>query len=169
MEGAISISRNTVEARLARLECNWHCDLAVQAAIPIRLLRVRDILFQNGRKVMESIPLSPSEFDVLSTLRSSGSPYEMTPTHLSSAVLLTSGGMTKTLRGLETKGYIERFCFEGDRRSKIVRLTNTGRQLIETLLPKVLETHTEMIQRGLSESEQAALNTLLSKLLNSLE
>jgi DNA-binding MarR family transcriptional regulator len=169
LEGVILNSRNSVEARLDRIECNWHCDLAVQAAIPIRLLRVRDILFQNGRKVMESVPLSPSEFDVLSTLRSSGRPYEMTPTQLASAVLLTSGGMTKTLKGLETKGYIERFCFETDRRSKFVRLTGAGRELIETLLPKVLENHTEMIQQALSDSEQAALNMLLSKLLTSLE
>ena len=93
----------------------------------------------------------------------------MTPTQLTSAVLLTSGGMTKTLKGLETKGYIERFCFEPDRRSKIVRLTGAGRELIETLLPKVLESHTDMIQQALSDSEQAALNMLLSKLLSSLE
>lgn len=168
-ESAITNDSNTVETRLDWMECNWHCDLAIQAAIPIRILRLRDILFQHGRKLLEVKGFSPSEFDVLSTLRSSGKPYQMTPTQLAKAVLLTSGGMTKTLKGLEAKGCIHRCCFESDRRSKIVSLTEYGRAEIEELLPKVLHSHTTSISKGLSEVEQAQFNTLLSKLLGSLE
>ena len=41
-------------------------------------------------------------------LRSVPSPYELTPTELYDAVLLSSGGMTKVLRRLETRGLVSR-------------------------------------------------------------
>jgi DNA-binding transcriptional ArsR family regulator len=47
-------------------------------------------------------------FDVLAALRRSGTPYELNPTELSRAMLLSSGGMTKRLDRLEAAGLVER-------------------------------------------------------------
>jgi DNA-binding MarR family transcriptional regulator len=50
--------------------------------------------------------LTGGEFDVLAALRRSGRPYRLTPTSLRRAVLLSSGGMTKRLAGLENRNGI---------------------------------------------------------------
>src|SRR3954453_10013071 len=48
--------------------------------------------------------LNGGEFDVLAALRRTGAPYRLTPTELSRALLVTSGGMTNRLRSLEERG-----------------------------------------------------------------
>src|ERR1700736_60236 len=45
--------------------------------------------------------LQPGEFDVLATLRRSGKPYALSPTHLYEAAMISSGGMTDRLDPLE--------------------------------------------------------------------
>ncbi|TIU18494.1 MAG: MarR family transcriptional regulator, partial [Mesorhizobium sp.] len=52
--------------------------------------------------------LQSGEFDVLATLRRSGSPYALTPTALYEATMVTSGAMTNRLDRLEKAGLILR-------------------------------------------------------------
>src|SRR5689334_14841130 len=48
--------------------------------------------------------LKETDFGIMSPLRRSGEPYELTPTELARHRMITSGGMTAALDRLEAKG-----------------------------------------------------------------
>ena len=112
--------------------------------------------------------LQHGEFDVLATLRRSGSPYALTPTALYEATMVSSGAMTNRLDRLERAGLIRRDPHPGDRRGVIVRLTEKGRALIDEALTAHVENE-HAILAGLTAEERDALAGLLQKLIASLD
>jgi DNA-binding MarR family transcriptional regulator len=107
-------------------------------------------------------------FDVLAALRRSGAPYELNPTELSRAMLLSSGGTTKRLDRLEAAGLVERRPDPGDRRGTLVRLTRKGKTLIDRAVARHI-VNEEALLRVLTPAEQRSLDRLLRKLLAGLE
>ncbi|TEA78962.1 MarR family winged helix-turn-helix transcriptional regulator [Allopusillimonas ginsengisoli] len=108
------------------------------------------------------------EFDVLATLRRSGEPFCLAPTALFAALMVTSGTMTHRLQRLEARGLIERLPSADDARSLLVRLTASGRELID----RAVETHVQNEQRILAVCDREDLELLdqqLSRLLAALE
>jgi DNA-binding MarR family transcriptional regulator len=67
--------------------------------------------------------------NVLATLRSVGSPFELRPTGLQARLLLSSGGISNVLNRLERNGLVERQRDSNDGRSCWVRLTGEGAKL----------------------------------------
>ena len=78
--------------------------------------------------------LQPGWFDLLAALRRSGRPYELNPTQLMRATLLSSGGMTKRLDRLAEAGLVERRADPADRRGVLVRLTRHGKEVVDSAL-----------------------------------
>ena len=112
--------------------------------------------------------LNPGEFDVLATLRRSGQPYQLSPTELFKSMMVSSGTMTHRIDRLEKAELVERIPDPSDRRGTLIQLTDKGFNLIE----KTVEAHVENEHRILSvleETELEDLNSLLRKLLVSLE
>jgi len=107
------------------------------------------------------------EFDVLAALRRVGRPYRLRPTALSTALMITSGGMTKRLGALERRGLIRREAAQGDGRSRMVTLTPAGRRLVDTILPEHVANEDSLV-RGLSDDDRAELAALLERLAASL-
>lgn len=111
--------------------------------------------------------LQTGEFDVLATLRRSGSPFALTPTALYEATMVTSGAMTNRLDRLEKAGLIRRTPHPQDRRGLLVQLTDQGRELID----QAVEAHVEnehAILSALSPDERQRLAGLLEKLIAGL-
>ena len=107
-------------------------------------------------------------FDLLASLRRAGAPYELNPTQLIEATLLSSGGMTKRLDRLVEAGLVERRPDPNDRRGTLVRLTRHGK----TTIDKALETHLtneEALLRSLTAADRGALDSLLRALLAEVE
>lgn len=102
----------------------------------------------------------------LSVVRA-GAPYRLTPTELSKALMVTSGGMTKRLSALEGRGLIRREPDQSDRRSTAVSLTREGKRLVEAILPEHVSNEKRLLS-GLSNKERAALAGLLESLAVSL-
>ena len=75
--------------------------------------------------------LSWGEYVVLAALRRAGPPYQMSPTALYGAVILSSGGITKRLDRLEQAGLVERIPDPADRRGGLVALTDKGRERVD--------------------------------------
>lgn len=132
-----------------------------------RLHRVALALTTELVKVYNAHGLGEGDFDVLATLRRSGEPYELTPTDLMDQTMVTSGAVTKRLDRLEGAGLVERRVSAGDRRSRIVALTDAGRELIDRAVPEHLANEARLLE-PLSPSEQATLARLLGKLGASL-
>jgi DNA-binding MarR family transcriptional regulator len=112
--------------------------------------------------------LQPGWFDLLAALRRAGKPYELNPTQLMRATMLSSGGMTKRLDRMESAGLVQRRPDPSDRRGTLVRLTARGRKLIDEALP-VHVANEEKLLASLSARERNELDALLRKVLAGLE
>ncbi|WP_432470334.1 MarR family winged helix-turn-helix transcriptional regulator [Amphritea sp. HPY] len=112
--------------------------------------------------------LQQGEFDVLATLRRSGAPYELVPTQLFEALMISSGGMTNRLDRLEKAGWIARKPNPEDRRGTLVALTEQGLELINLIFPLHVENEAQALTT-LSKKEQQTLQELLEKLLDGLD
>lgn len=112
--------------------------------------------------------LKLGEFDVLASLRRSGTPFRLNPTQLWQGMLLSSGAMTNRLDRLETAGYIERLPDPNDRRATLVSLTEKGLKLIDEAVVLHTQKEEECIY-DFTEEEIKTLNSLLTKLKRSIE
>jgi DNA-binding MarR family transcriptional regulator len=133
-----------------------------------RIKRCAALLQRRLDETFATFELTGWEFDVLATLRRSGTPYCLAPTALFSALMITSGTMTHRLKGLESRGLVQRIPSEEDGRSLLVKLTPTGLALIDL----AVEAHVENERRILAAMEPedlAELNARLSLLLVALE
>ncbi len=110
-----------------------------------RLLRLSKHIEAKLSEFHKSYDLKMGEFDVLATLRRSGSPYRLTPSELINTMMLTSGAMTNRLDKLESKGLIRRSHSKEDRRSVSVELSKVGLSLIDDMMSSYVLTQKELV------------------------
>jgi DNA-binding MarR family transcriptional regulator len=128
-----------------------------------RISRLSTLLERQLEPVLGPHSLSMGEFDVLAVLRQQGPPFRLTPTQLTVALMMTSGGMTKRLASLDRSALIRRVPDPIDRRSKIVELTDEGRQLVERVLALRLK-HEKRLLAALRKKQRRDLATTLRDL-----
>ncbi|NRQ48246.1 MarR family winged helix-turn-helix transcriptional regulator [Aeromicrobium stalagmiti] len=107
--------------------------------------------------------LEPSEFDVLSALRRSGEPYQLSPGQLVQETLVTSGTMTNRVDRLVRKQLVERLPDPADRRGVQVRLTPQGRVAVDGALDALLAAEQDLLG-GLSPRDATRLADALREL-----
>ncbi len=132
-----------------------------------RISRLAQLLQAELEPIFAAHGVNGGEFDVLAALRRSGRPYRLTPTDLSNALMVTSGGMTKRLSALENRGLIRREPDPNDGRSTTVSLTREGKRLVEATLPEHVANEQRLLSE-LSNKERAELAGLLETLAVSL-
>ncbi len=133
-----------------------------------RIGRCSALLRRELEQVFSRFGLSAWEFDVLASLRRSGTPYCLAPTALFSALMITSGTMTRQLQQLEAAGWVGRTPNPHDARSLLVQLSPAGLELID----RALEAHVANEARLLATlpaATQVQLAEGLSALLAILE
>lgn len=150
----------------------WKREMAKLDTSPMetigRVLRVQFFASASIARVLRQHGLDWGGFDVLATLRRSGSPYQMSPTQLYQELVLTSGAMTHRMDVLERAGLIKRKFDPSDRRGMLAVLTRDGRTLVGKVMAAHLK-HEAKIAAFLSKTEQAQLARLLKKLLLGME
>ncbi|AFJ02381.1 Transcriptional regulator, MarR family [Methylophaga frappieri] len=153
-----------IESIIERMKANLPADNLPAAATVKRLYWAREQLFSMSKQVMEKNTLSAGEYDALGSLRVQGSPFELTPSDICQNNMLSSGGLTKVLNNLEKRGLISRHACHEDQRSRKVRLTQAGQNLIESALSEVFADYETRLAKTLSASERQQLDNLLGKL-----
>jgi DNA-binding MarR family transcriptional regulator len=128
-----------------------------------RLLLLGRVLERRVTHVLAPLGLGLGAFDVLATLRRQGPPYELTPTELTHATLLTSGTMTARVDRLEKDGHVERRPDPKDRRGVRVSLTGAGLELVNRAIAVRLDEALDAVT-GLGSDTQGALVELLRPL-----
>lgn len=160
------------EDHIDRIVAQWRTERPELDTEPMalvgRLLRAAQLADATLTAGLSGQDLQPGWFDLLAALRRAGRPYELNPTQLMRATMLSSGGMTKRLDRLAGAGLVERRADPGDRRGTLVRLTRRGKAVID----RALETHLaneERLLEGLSAADRRALDELLRRLLAALD
>ena len=115
------------------------------------------------RNAFAAAGLEPWEFDVLSALRRSGTPYEMSPTALVEETMVTSGTMTNRIDRLVARGLVERRSDDADRRAIRVAMTERGRVHVDAAIETLLQAERLIIDR-LPETDRKQLEDSLRRL-----
>jgi DNA-binding MarR family transcriptional regulator len=129
-----------------------------------RITRLARHLDRERRAAFTDATLEPWEFDVLSALRRSGPPFELSPGALLAATLVTSGTMTTRVDKLVARGLVERLPDPSDRRGVLVRLTDQGRGAVDDALAALLEREHAWLA-GMTPQDRDTLADLLRALL----
>ncbi|HYH33292.1 MAG TPA: MarR family transcriptional regulator [Pseudonocardia sp.] len=131
-----------------------------------RIMRISRMWDKEIKDFLAGHGLEPGEFDVLSTLRRSGAPYELTAGSFLRTSLVATGAITQRVDRMQDKGLVTRIRDAGDRRSVKIRLTDHGLQVIDRVLPLHLANEARLLD-ALEPEACAQLATALSALLES--
>ena len=100
----------------------------------IQLLRTADALWSASQQFFSQWELSPSQFNVINLLadQSTG----LSQSDLSRLMITHRSNVTGLINRLEEKNLVMRTDAAGDRRAYRVVLTNSGRRLLQQILPE---------------------------------
>ncbi len=112
-----------------------------------RLTRLAKQLERLRKQAFAAHGLEVWEWDVLSALRRSGEPYELSPSQLVAATMVTSGTMTNRVDRLASRGLVVRRPAPSDRRGVLVRLTDAGHERVDGALDTLLRLESELLSR----------------------
>jgi DNA-binding MarR family transcriptional regulator len=146
----------------------WHHELPDLDVSPLQVLsrisRLAAVLDERRAAAFVEHGLQAHEFDVLTALRRTGEPFELTAGELSAITHVTSGTMTSRLDRLSARTFITRHPDPSDGRLVRVRLTASGRKRVEAAFRALLESERELLTH-LSGAEQDSLAGALRELL----
>jgi len=154
--------QTSVNNILKKTKNNWPESNQALSPEILRIHRISTHLHHNLEQVLKHYALQAAEFSVLETLRKEKMPHCLTPTELSTAMLFSSGGLTKVLNRIRVAGFIIRIDNPNDKRGKLVQLTEKGKDLIDKVIVE-LHAKEQNKMNVLSKSEKVLLNTLLEK------
>jgi DNA-binding MarR family transcriptional regulator len=109
--------------------------------------------------------LTQSEYGILITLRSVGTPYELRPSDLKARVLTTAGGISNAANRLEQRGLIERDADPDDKRAAWLRLTPKGVDIADQVIAAWTADLAALLRGVPPESVRAASNALRDVLI----
>ena len=133
-----------------------------------RVVRIGDLIQARMGAALAPLGIRDGDYGLLSALRRSGEPYELSPTELRRHLVITSGGLTLQLERLERAGLVQRRPNPDDGRGVLVRLTPEGRMLADDAMGRHAALEQELIA-GLTSEEQDTLAGLLRTLLRDLD
>lgn len=141
-------------------------NLAVACTL-LRMERANHLHEARVQAISKTVGLHTGELHVLLALRRSGKPYELRPTDLFRALLVTSGAMTKRVARLQEGGFILRVSANDDGRSELVRLTAKGLAVADRGIAEIARVVEQVtIESGLTDQEIAVLDRSMRKLLS---
>jgi DNA-binding MarR family transcriptional regulator len=157
-----------VEDEVDRLVAGWRSALPAVDVSPLEVLsrvsRLARHLDRQRSLVFARHELETWSFDVLSTLRRTEPPHQLSPGQLLALTLVTSGTMTNRLDHLEARKLVRRRPDPADARSIRVELTAAGRRRVDAALKDLVERE-DAILAILNSAERAALAGLLRRVV----
>lgn len=131
-----------------------------------RIVRIASFVTIITEDVAEKHGVTRGEFELLAAVRRSGK--NCRATELSVLTKSSGAAITKRLDKLSSYGLVTREVLPRDRRVVLVNLTEKGREVIDDLVPAVLEAEADLLS-DLTDTEISELQQLTEKLLNTIE
>jgi len=158
----------TLEHMLKQMKQNWPEATSLEAELFLSMNRFSEVLDQNCAQNLEEFGLTNGAFEALVALRAQPEPRQLSPSELYRSLMLTSGCMTKILKQREADGLIDRVDHKTDKRSKMVQLTEKGKDLAERAMERVKEGDRKVIYENLTKEEVLTLHDTLMNVVNKL-
>ena len=133
-----------------------------------RVMRASRLLQLEVERSLATFDLTINEFNTLNALRRAGPPHKLSPTDVGISLLFSSGGLTKLLERLESRGLISREPNPDDGRGVMVALTPAGKELQEEAMA-AHQLNEEWLLSPLTRTQRERLNSVLRDLLIALE
>ena len=128
--------------------------------VVIEILRASNLLVDDLKKTLKNYPINTTEFSVMEFLYSKG---EKSIQEIRDRILLASGSATYVVDNLERKEYVRRIVNQNDRRVTYIKLTETGKDLINDIFP-THKKNTKKIFNDLTNEELIILKEILKKI-----
>jgi DNA-binding MarR family transcriptional regulator len=116
------------------------------------------------RAEFEELGVTVAEFDVLATLRRTGSDSALTPSLIAEVAMVKPSGLSHRLNRLEAAGLIERTLDPDDRRSSLVRMTPAGRRVVDRAI-EIVVVKKNTFCSALDGHQRQSLQSLLDLLI----
>ncbi len=156
-------------SQLADLIAAWQrerpdADTSAKGIVYAIYLLERGIRRQTERN-LRAFGLRYGEYQVLSSLRRQGAPFEMSPGMLTELLELTSGAISQTLQKLETRSLVSRRRSPADNRQVTVTLTEEGKRLVDAAFDRNTAYENALL-RDMSQADREWLQSGLEQLLS---
>jgi DNA-binding MarR family transcriptional regulator len=133
-----------------------------------RILRIAKLITDERRRTLAALDIDSATFDLLATLRRSGTPYRMNPTELAEACLVSGGAISQRVTRAEDAGFVRTRRTESGRRTLEVELTARGHLAIERDIEAMIGRERELISHMPAE-DRDRLADLLRQLLAGMQ
>jgi MarR family transcriptional regulator, 2-MHQ and catechol-resistance regulon repressor len=120
-------------------------------------------LTKEADRLLRDFDLTEAQFNVLMLLAYQAGPEGISQTQLSRMLLVNRANVTGLVDRMERDGLLERFSEPGDRRKRIIRMTQKGREILEKAVQPYLE-RVDRIMGALSTKEREDLLKILDRL-----
>ncbi|TWD84230.1 DNA-binding MarR family transcriptional regulator [Kribbella amoyensis] len=128
------------------------------------LWRLAKLFADDRRRLLQELGVDPATLDLLSVLRRSGPPYELSTRELTRRTLVTAGAISQRVGRAEDAGLVGRRSEKGSR-TVVVSLTEHGHALVERTVDQVLSREAELVA-GLGPEDRELLGDRLQFLLD---
>ncbi|MEU9808417.1 MarR family transcriptional regulator [Mycobacterium sp. NPDC050853] len=128
------------------------------------LKRATGLLARALEPLYATAPIAEPEHDILVVLRHRKGP--VIARHVAEELGVSQAWVSRTLRRLEERGYVQRQANANDRRAAIISMTDSGRAVVDEFFPEQLRIEREALA-GLG-GERAAVVASLERLVASL-
>lgn len=149
---------------LPRAECALP-DRSVSDSVLIALRKIIQAIEMNSKKLVKRVGLTGPQLVILQEIARCG---EVTAGEIARAVSLSQATVTGILERMEKRGLLARQRSESDKRRIMVRITATGRQLLEEAPPLMQEAFVERFS-SLQEWEQTMILSALQRLVSIMD
>lgn len=137
--------------------------------VHMRLRRLAKLSEQMLSQIARQHALTLGDWETLSALRRSGTPYVMTPSELVEALGVTSGTISVRLERLQQAGLVEPASGTVDGRSRPVRLTAEGSRRWRAATDERTRIEDQLFRSALQGDGVRRLNRLLRRLMIEME
>jgi DNA-binding MarR family transcriptional regulator len=155
----------------ARIAGAWRRELPGVRTESIEIItpvwRIAKVLDDDRRRTLAVLGVDAATLDLLSVIRRSGPPYELTTREITRHTLVTAGAVSQRVARAERAGLVDRASSSASRRAVAVRLTEAGHALIEATVRQLLDHEADLIS-ALAPDERTALTAALATLEQSL-
>jgi DNA-binding MarR family transcriptional regulator len=131
-------------------------------AVITRIWHLAKVFGDERRRLLATLKVDPALLDLLGTLRRTGAPYALSTRELAEHTLVTPAAISQRLNRAEQQGWVTRE--PAPHRHVVVRLTATGRELIDDIAGRIFDRENELLA-ALTPAERRDLAAHLKQLV----